>query len=169
MIQSTFYKRDRNEKYLQQVREAYAEWAGALLHEIQAIRNVLGFREELRANPTAQAPEGIRLHFLGGMRDFARTAMDATQNEQVAFCRVLLTDQSRDRVNRAHGIRTPVKQFQPGDDRELDSLIEEYGRIENNCTGQLSGFLSALSIELGTGHSSGSTSSRGNEVNSDPE
>jgi len=148
LIQWAAYRRDRTERHHARIREAYAAWAGAILREADAIRNLLTLRESLPDEPSQQIPNEVQMHFLQSMKEMALAALDSTHKEQVAFCQVMLTDTDRDRVKQAHEIRMPIKQSATDAQADLSATIDAFTEIEQAFAARISEFLGNVAQAL---------------------
>ncbi|MEX0775727.1 MAG: hypothetical protein WD042_08455 [Phycisphaeraceae bacterium] len=128
---------------------ASATWAGAILREVDAIRNLLSLRESL-PSISAKAPESVEMHTLQSMKEMTIAALDSTHREQVAFCQIMLTDLDKERVNEADEIRKPIKTFVPDEQADLTTTIANFTKLEATFVSRLSKSLANTARSLKT-------------------
>ena len=148
VVQSNFHRRDRKERCSERIREAYANWAGSILEEVDACRRQLSFRESAQQVSTVGVPEAISLHMVESMKEMTLAALDATHREQVAFARLQLTDLEKERRQEAHEIRLPVKESLTDSQEDVRYSISTFEAIERTFADRLSKFLASIAKSL---------------------
>lgn len=148
LIQRSAYQRERSERHHERLRDSYANWAAAILCEVDAIRNHLAFHNSVR-DMADQTPEPVGMLFLQSAKEYSSAVLDASHREQVAFCQVRLVDADDGRVDRAHKVRLPIKRFVVETQSALSDTIREFAQTEERFCEDLSVFLHNVAKSVG--------------------
>ncbi len=119
---------ERADQKRERIRQVYAEWVGALLKETHLVGLFINMQEQEM-----------------GAGEVAMNALNAGQQENIAFAKVMLIDGDKKRTKDAHEVRAPLKGLlvdSPTTDRtkaleQLTEVAERQGREMSRFLGRV--------------------------------